>query len=177
MPDGRKSVYPACFSVFMMKRRVKIKILAAISRGEGAETEKDNLRITGAGVMTCDKQGRIEIRYDEVMGEDGPAVNTLSFDMADRGVVTLIREGVVSSVMTFSENARYGGNYHTDFAAFEFTVATRRVSNTVTFEKGGRLLLDYNTEIQGVAVQSSRFQFDIMCVGRVCEQDAKKIKK
>ena len=47
------------------------------------------------------------------------------------------------------------------FAAFDFTVATRGISNKLNFEKGGVLLLDYNTELQGVAVQESRFRFDI----------------
>ena len=111
----------------------------------------------------------VENGWYEIMGEDGPAVNTLSFDTSDCGVVTLIREGVVSSVMTFSERERYSGNYNAGFAVFEFTVATKRVLNTVTFEKGGRLVLDYNTEIQGVAVQSSRFQFDIFCDGHAFE--------
>ena len=152
----------------MMKRKVKIKIFAVVSRGEGDEKDRDHIRITGDGLMTYDK-GRIEIRYDEIMGEDGPAVNTLSFDTSDCGVVTLIREGVVSSVMTFSERERYSGNYNAGFAVFEFTVATKHVLNTVTFEKGGRLVLDYNTEIQGVAVQSSRFQFDIFCDGHAFE--------
>ena len=148
----------------MKEKKIKIKIFAVVSRGEGDEAEREKIRITGNGVMTCEGN-RIEIRYDEILGEDGPAVNTLSFDTGDRSVVTLVRVGAVSSVMTFSEKARYGGNYDAGFAAFEFTVAARRVSNTVSFEKGGVLVLDYNTEIQGVPVQESRFRFDIVCDG------------
>ena len=137
-----------------MKRKVKIKIFATIRRGEDDDAEKDNIRMTGNGIT----------------GDDGPAINTLSFDVEDSGVITLVREGIVSSVMTFSENKRYGGNYRADFAAFEFTVATKRVSNTVTFEKGGQIILDYNTEIQGVALQSSCFRFDIACIGHAYEE-------
>ena len=166
--DGNLSVRPIFY--IMMKRKVKIKIFATIRRGEDDDAEKDNIRMTGNGMMTLNRQGRIEIRYDEITGDDGPAINTLSFDVEDSGVITLVREGIVSSVMTFSENKRYGGNYRADFAAFEFTVATKRVSNTVTFEKGGQIILDYNTEIQGVALQSSCFRFDIACIGNDYEE-------
>ena len=38
------------------------------------------------------------------------------------------------------------------------------IANKVTFEKGGVLRLDYTTEIQGVALQTSRFRFDITCL-------------
>ena len=174
--DG-SSVCPAYFNMIIIKeKKIKIKIFAVVSRGEGDEAEREKIRITGNGVMACEGS-LIEIRYDEILGEDGPAVNTLSFDTGDRSVVTLVREGAVSSVMTFSEKARYGGNYDAGFAAFEFTVAARRVSNTVSFENGGVLVLDYNTEIQGVAVQESRFRFDIVCDGEAYEKHVRKVKK
>ena len=111
--DG-SSVCPAYFNMIIMKeKKIKIKIFAVVSRGEGDEAEREKIRITGNGVMACEGS-LIEIRYDEILGEDGPAVNTLSFDTGDRSVVTLVREGAVSSVMTFSEKARYGGRlfYH-----------------------------------------------------------------
>lgn len=142
------------------EKQVKIKIFANVVRGEGEDAEKDNIRITSIGAMSCDGK-RIEIRYDETFGENGMASNKLSFDILEPNIVTLDREGAVSCVMTFSENGRYGGLYDMGFASFDFTVATKNISNKLNFEKGGVLLLDYNTEIQGVAVQSSRFRFDI----------------
>lgn len=147
----------------MMKKeekKVKIKIFAAVVRGEGEDAEKDNIRITGEGMMSFDGK-RVEICYDEIMGEDGVAQNTISFDPHEPNMVTLVREGAVSCVMTFSENGRYGGLYHMGFASFDFTVGTKHIENRLTFEKGGILLLDYNTEIQSVPVQTSRFRFDI----------------
>lgn len=145
------------------QKQVKLKIFANIVRGEGEDAEKDNVRINSFGTMSFDGK-RIEIGYEETMGENGMAYNTLSFDVRDPNIVTLVREGAVSCVMTFSENGRYGGLYDMGFAAFDFTVATKNISNKLNFEKGGVLLLDYNTEIQGVAVQSSRFRFDISVV-------------
>lgn len=142
------------------EKQVKLKIFASIVSGEGEDAEKDNVRITSIGTMSFDGN-RIEIAYEETMGENGMAFNTLSFDIREPDIVTLVREGAVSCVMTFSENGRYGGLYDMGFAAFDFTVATRNISNKLNFEKGGVLLLDYNTEIQGVAVQTSRFRFDI----------------
>ena len=150
------------------EKNVKIKIFAVVARGD--DEEKENIRIVSDGVMTFDGT-RLEIRYDEIMGDDGPATNTLSFDESERGVVTLIREGAVSAVMTFSDGGRFGGVYRAGgIASFEFTVATRRVVNDLSFEKGGTLLLDYNTEIQGVAVQTSRFSFEITCEGGAREK-------
>ena len=146
------------------EKQVKLKIFASIVRGEGEDAEKDNVRINSLGTMSFD-ENRVTICYEESMGENGMAVNTLSFDVGEPDIVTLVREGAVSCVMTFSENGRYGGLYDMGFAAFDFTVATRSISNKINFERGGVLLLDYNTEIQGVAVQASRFRFDISAVG------------
>ena len=145
------------------EKKVKIKIFAVVVRGEGEDAEKDNIRITSEGDMTFDGK-RVEISYIETMDEVGMAHNTLSFDVKEPNIVTLVREGAVSCVMTFSENGRYGGLYNMGFASFDFTVATRRISNKVSIDKGGVLLLDYNTEIQGVAVQTSRFRFDISVI-------------
>ena len=145
------------------EKKVKIKIFAVVVRGEGEDAEKDNIRITSEGTMSFDGN-RVEICYDETMDDAGVAQNTLSFDVQEPGIVTLVREGAVSCVMTFSENGRYGGLYNMGFASFDFTVATKRISNKLTFEKGGVLLLDYNTELQGVAVQTSRFRFDISVI-------------
>ena len=145
------------------EKQVKLKIFANIVRGEGEEAEKDNVRINSFGVMSFNGK-RVEISYEETMGENGIAYNTLSYDVRDPNIVTLVREGAVSCVMTFSENGRYGGLYNLGFASFDFTVATKNISNRLSFEKGGILLLDYNTEIQGVAVQSSRFRFDISVI-------------
>ena len=109
------------------QKQVKLKIFANIVRGEGEDAEKDNVRINSFGTMSFDGK-RIEIGYEETMGENGMAYNTLSFDVRDPNIVTLVREGAVSCVMTFSENGRYGGLYDMGFAAFDFTVATKNIS-------------------------------------------------
>ena len=145
------------------EKQVKLKIFANVVRGEGEDADKENIRITSVGTMSFDGN-RVEISYEEAMGENGMAYNILSFDVNEPNIVTLVREGAVSCVMTFSENGRYGGLYDMGFAAFDFIVATRNISNKINFEKGGVLLLDYNTELQGVAVQASRFRFDISVV-------------
>lgn len=147
------------------EKKVKIKIFAIVVRGEEGDEapEKDNIRITSEGVMSFDGK-RIELCYDEIMGEDGRAQNILSFDASEPGMVTLERSGAVSCIMTFSENGRYGGLYNMGFAAFDFTVVTKRITNKISFEKGGTLILDYGTEIQNVSVQTSRFRFDISVI-------------
>ena len=147
------------------EKKVKIKIFAIVINGEEGDEkpERDNIRITAEGVMSYDGK-RVEICYDEIMGEDGKAKNILSFDPSEPNIVTLDRSGAVKCVMTFSENGRYGTLYHMGFAAFDLTIATQRICNKITFEKGGTLLLDYGTEIQNVSVQTSRFRFDISVI-------------
>ena len=103
------------------EKQVKIKIFAVVVRGEGEDADKDNIRITSEGTMSFDGK-RVEICYVEMMGEEGAAHNTLSFDVTEPNIVTLVREGAVSCVMTFSENGRYGGLYNMGFASFDFTV-------------------------------------------------------
>ena len=144
------------------EKKVKIKIFAVVINGsEGDEKpQKDSIRITAEGVMSFDGK-RIEIRYDEIMDESGCCKNVLSFDPEEQNIVTLDRSGSVNCVMTFAENGRYGTLYQLGFADFDLTIATQRISNGITFENGGVLLLHYGTEIQNVSVQFSRFRFDI----------------
>ncbi len=142
------------------EKQVKLKIFAIVMRGEDDDVEKDNIRITCDGIMRHDGE-RITIEYEEAMGEEGIAFNTLSFLAKEPEVVTLDRTGAVSCVMTFSEKCRYRGTYDMGFLSFDFTVATKRVENRISYEKGGILILDYNTEIQGVSMQNSRFRFTI----------------
>lgn len=144
----------------MNEKKVKVRIFAVLTRGEDDDVEKDNVRITCDGVMRLDGD-RVEIVYEETMGDEGTATNTLTFSVREPEVVTLAREGSASCVMTFSEKCRYRGTYHMGFLSFDFTVATRRVENGVNFERGGVMLLDYNTETQGVSMQNSRFRFTI----------------
>lgn len=159
---GGATVHPTSFFA-MNEKNVKIKLFAAIMRGEGDDVEKDNIRLTSEGVMRLDGD-RLEISYEEVMGEDGCVENVLSFSPAEPNIVTIVREGAASTVMTFSEKGRYKCKYNVGFAEFDMTVATQSIANKVTFEKGGVLRLDYTTEIQGVALQTSRFRFDITCL-------------
>ncbi|MBQ9748635.1 MAG: DUF1934 domain-containing protein [Clostridia bacterium] len=142
------------------EKNVKVKIFAVLVRGEDDEVERDNVRIACEGVMRLE-DGRVEIVYEETLGEEGTAINTLSFSVEEPNVVTLARDGAASCVMTFSENCRYRGTYHMGYLSFDFTVATRRVENSVRFDKGGVLILDYNTEMQGVSIQNSKFRFTI----------------
>ncbi len=147
------------------EKKVKIKIFAiVINTEEGDEKpEKESVHITSEGVMSFDGK-RVEIRYDEILGDEGRSKNILSFDPKEPDIVTLDRSGAVSCVMTFSENGRYGTVYHLGFAAFDLMIATKRISNQITFERGGTLLLDYGTEIQNISVQLSRFRFDISVI-------------
>ena len=66
----------------MNEKNVKIKLFAAIMRGEGDDVEKDNIRLTSEGVMRLEGD-RLEISYEELMGEDGYVENVLSFSPSE----------------------------------------------------------------------------------------------
>ncbi len=143
-----------------MKKNIKIRIFGTMERGEGDDPEKESVKIEGDGVMALDGE-RLTVCYDEFMDENEHVKCTISFDVGEPSVVTLVREGAVHAVLTFSEQARYSGKYDLGFAEMQVTVSARRVANGVTFDHGGTLFLDYSTEVQGVALQTARFRFEI----------------
>mgnify|MGYP002514211404 CR=1 FL=1 len=99
---------------------------------------------------------------------DAAIVAVLGYSVVFFGLILLmgvIIGFVMPSLSAYTYKIQNGLNlYNMGFASFDFTVATKRISNGLTFEKGGLLFLDYNTEIQGVAMQTSRFRFDISVI-------------
>ena len=107
------------------------------------------------------ENGRIDISYEEseVTGMDG-STTSISYDTSAIGVVSMIREGAVSTVLVFEEGKRHHCVYNTPFMPFEVCVHTLKVENNL--EGVGSLSLDYVVEIRGAKAERTKFTMQIL---------------
>ena len=122
--------------------------------------EPETLEINSMGVYT-EKDGRVELAYDEteVTGMEGSRT-AVSFAAAQAGVVSMIREGAVSTVLVFEEGKRHHCIYNTPIMPFEVCVHTVKVENRLS--KEGVLDLDYVVEIRGAQAERTKFRMEIL---------------
>ena len=108
-----------------------------------------------------EKDGRIEIVYseDSSTGLEG-SETSVSYAAADRGVVTMIREGAVSTALVFEAGKRHHSVYNTPFMPFTVCVHTLTVSNRL--EDDGVIELDYIVEIRGAQAERTKFKLELL---------------
>lgn len=125
--------------------------------------EPEILEINSLGRLSVEdgENGRTEIRYDEteVTGMSG-ATTSISFVNGQPGVVSMYREGSVSTTLVFEEGKRHHCIYNTPFMPFEVCVHTLRVSNRLT--EDGTLDLDYIVEIRGAQAERTKFHLQLL---------------
>ena len=125
--------------------------------------EPEILEINSLGRLSVEdgENGRTEIRYDEteVTGMSG-ATTSISFVNGQPGVVSMYREGSVSTTLVFEEGKRHHCIYNTPFMPFEVCVHTLRVSNRLT--EDGSLDLDYIVEIRGAQAERTKFHLQLL---------------
>ena len=124
------------------------------------DPEPQNIEINTVGTKKIE-DGRFEIYYDEseVTGMEG-ASTSISFDLADKGIVTMLREGSVSTALVFEAGRRHHCLYKTPYTPFEVCVNTLSVENKL--EKDGTLFLDYLVEIRGAKAERTKFEMKII---------------
>ncbi len=124
------------------------------------ELEPEMIEIRSLGKMRHEG-GRIEISYDETeatgMAGSSTAVTFLEKEM---GVVSMIREGAVSTVLVFEAGKRHHCVYNTPFMPFDVCVHTLKVENRLMDE--GYLDLDYVIEIRGAQAERTKFRMEIL---------------
>lgn len=105
---------------------------------------------------------RIEIRYEEteLTGMEG-SVTCISFDRESPGIVSMLRGGSVYTVMIFEEGKRHICAYETPIMPFELCIFTRKVNNSIGFDTGKSLDLDYLIEIRGAGTERTIFHMDV----------------
>ena len=122
--------------------------------------EPVKIEINSIGRLT-DDGSRVVISYDETeaTGMDGSST-AISFVKSQPEIVTMTREGVVSTVLVFEERVRHHCLYKTPFMPFEVCVHTMKVKNLL--QGMGVLELDYVIEIRGAQAERTKFRMELL---------------
>ena len=127
----------------------------------GEETEAiEKIDLITEGIMTITPDGgfseepshTVAISYDEteLTGMAG-ARSTITYRTADRGLVTMLRTGMVSTAMTFKAHHRAICTYDTPYMPFSIGIHALTVDNRLDID--GELKLDYIIEIRGARAE------------------------
>ena len=118
------------------------------------------MEIQSFGTMRV-SDGRVEIAYDETEATGMAGSRTvISFLENESGIVSMIREGTVSTSLVFESAKRYRCVYQTPYMPFEICVHTRKVENRLLAD--GTLQLDYVIEIRGAKAERTKFSMQIL---------------
>lgn len=125
-----------------------------------AERKPEVIEIQSIGTLS-DKDGRIEIAYDETEATGMAGSRTaISFMKNEPGIVCMTREGAVSTTLVFESAKRYRCVYQTPYMPFEICVRTHKVDNRLATD--GVLFLDYIIEIRGAQAERTKFSMQIL---------------
>ena len=135
----------------------------AVTRAKATGTETDaieKIELFTEGVLTVTPDAgfsenpsyTVSVSYDEteLTGMAG-ARSTVTYRTADRGLVTMIRSGLVSTAMTFKAHHRAICTYETPYMPFSIGIHALTVDNRLDTE--GILKLDYIIEIKGARAE------------------------
>jgi uncharacterized beta-barrel protein YwiB (DUF1934 family) len=127
---------------------------------ETVQNEPETIEIHSLGTMST-KEGRVEIAYEETeaTGMEG-ATTAVSFLLDQTGVVSMVRDGAVSTVLVFETGKRHHCIYQTPFMPFEVCVHTLKVENRLL--ENGFLNLDYMIEIRGARAERTKFRMELL---------------
>lgn len=135
--------------------------MVTYAKKHGTETDAiEKIDIITEGIMTVTPDGgfteepsyTVAVTYDEteLTGMAG-ARSTVTYRTADRGVVSMIRSGLVSTAMTFKAHHRAICTYETPYMPFSIGIHALTVDNRLDTE--GILKLDYIIEIKGARAE------------------------
>ena len=127
---------------------------------EGAEAKPEIVEIQTEATLTL-SDGRVEISYDETEATGMQGSRTvISFLEEEDGIVSMVREGMVSTNLVFEAGKRYLCVYRTPYMPFEVCVRTFKVDNRLLGER--TLALDYVVEIRGAQAERTKFYVQIL---------------
>jgi uncharacterized beta-barrel protein YwiB (DUF1934 family) len=103
---------------------------------------------------------RVIIAYDEseLTGMEGSHTQ-VRFERATPGLVSMLRNGTVNTILVFEEGKRHICAYQTPYMPFEICVLTKSVKNTLLDD--GKIELDYIVEIRGAQAERTQFTIEI----------------
>lgn len=127
---------------------------------EAGEIEPSTVEINTLGHLKREG-GRVEVSYDETeaTGMEG-STTAVYFVEDDDGVVSMVREGAVSTALVFEEGKRHHCVYNTPIMPFQVCVHTLKVDNRLLVD--GYIDLDYIVEIRGAQAERTKFHMEIL---------------
>lgn len=154
------------------KRFAKAKIISRVTQfeengtasftdTEGASDTADCTTLT-TDCTIADKGGRIEIEYDEseITGMAGSKTKVF-FDKATPTLISILREGSVSTVLVFEEGRRHLCVYETPYFPIELCVNTLSLDNKLSYE-GGHFTAEYLVEMNGMLAEKTHITLTIL---------------
>ena len=119
------------------------------------------MTVTPDGGFTEEPTYTVALSYDEteLTGMEG-ARSTVTYRTSDRGLVTMIRSGMVSTAMTFKAHHRAICTYDTPYMPFSIGIHALTVDNRLDTE--GELKLDYIIEIRGARAERCEMTMKIV---------------
>ena len=128
-----------------------------------SEIEGENfVEMMSEGELSIDSSGNVEISYiegeDTENGLEGTSVKLL-FHKENPDFVTMVREGGMNTVLSFSAGRRSRSVYNTPYMPFNLIVNTLEVENNIFSD--GTMYLNYLMEIQGLATQRNTIRLRI----------------
>ena len=129
----------------------EIEVPEELTQMEGEELEVN----TDGHIVYND--GRVELSYDEsdLTGMEG-SKTYISYDQNSADLVTMLREGSVSTALVFEQGRRHHCVYKTPYMPFEVCVHTLKVDNRIETERS--LFIDYIIEIRGAKAERTKLE-------------------
>ncbi len=131
-----------------------------LSEFDPSECDSEAIELSTEGLLTFDER-RVELSYEEsdLTGMEGSRTS-VSFEPTQSGLVTMTRDGSVSTTLVFEQGRRHHCVYNTPIMPFEICVRTLKVENNVL--SNGTLKLDYIIEIRGAQAERTKFELQIV---------------
>lgn len=131
---------------------------------ENGETEPQQSEMFCVGrLRLTDEEFSLTYEETELTGMEGTE-SQLSFRFDQRGLLTMLRTGSVTTALVFEKNKRHMCIYQTPYMPFEVCVHTLHVDNRLALNSaiGGTLDLDYVVEIRGAQAERTKFNMQIL---------------
>ena len=125
------------------------------------ETGDDAMEFITEGKL-YDRNGTIYLTYDEsyLTGLEGCRTR-LKLEPDKVRMTSKSRPIGIDTEIHFEKGKRYQGYYDTEFGPIEMEVLTNDLTNTVSFEEGGEVDIDYNISLKGLAEGRSRLKINV----------------
>ncbi len=134
-----------------------------VDDGENGETEPQQTEVFCNGrLRLTDTDFSLTYEESALTGMEGTE-SQLSFRLAERGLVTMLRTGSVTTALVFEQGKRHMCVYQTPYMPFEVCVHTLRVDNRLAPDGavGGSLDLDYVVEIRGAQAERCQMHVEV----------------